>query len=72
MKNEIMIQEVETAMLNEETGMQQRGETLGITFKDTIIADRNALMTLKYSLEIRDSIDSMNSMRNGKSWRKNT
>ena len=71
-KRKIMKQKVETAMLNEETGMQQKGATSGLTFRETVIADRSALMTLKCSLEIRDAVDSMNSVRNGQSWRKKT
>ena len=71
-KRKIMKQKVETAMLNEETGMQQKGATSGLTFRETVIADRSALMTLKCSLGIRDAVDSMNSVRNGQSWRKKT
>ena len=72
MKIKFIKQEVETAMLNEETGMQRKGATPGLTFRETVIADRSALMTLKCSLEIRDAVDSMNSVRNGQSWRKKT
>ena len=57
-------------MLNEETGMQQRGATSGLTFRETVIADRSALMTLKCSVEIRDVVESMNSVRNEQSSRK--
>ena len=57
-------------MLNEETGMQQRGATSGLTFRETVIADRSALMTLKCSVEIRDVVESMNFVRNEQSWRK--
>ena len=32
-----MKQKVETTMLNEETGMQQRGATSGLTFRETVI-----------------------------------
>ena len=65
-----MKRKVETAMLNEETGMQQKGATSGLISGKTVIADRNALITLNYSLEIRDSVDSMHSVRNGQSGRK--